>query len=1051
MTSIHYPAGSLTTHSTYYDTGVLNTSQDVNGTTTTYNYSSTNNAYCNWAFPTSISEPLSLSRSMTWNCTGGVMTQLTDENSQSISTNYNDPYFWRPTSVTDQTGAQTSFCYGLLSSSTGTCSVNATQVESTLNFNSNNSTVDELTTVDGVGRPHVQQTRQSPSSSNFDSVETDYDALGRVSRVTVPYNGTAGQTNSSAPATTTTYDALSRVYQVTDGGGGTATYTYSSTSNDTLVAVGPHPTGENLKQRQFEYNSLGWLTSVCELTSGTTPWPGGTCPQNNSQTGYWTKYTLDALSDILTVTQNAQSSSNQQTRSYGFDAMNRLTSETNPETGTTNYTYDSDSTCGTSTGDVVKRVDAVGNTVCFSYDALHRKLSVTYPSGSYASVTPSKYFVYDSATVNSASMANAKSRLAEAYTCTSCPGTKLTDLGFSYTGRGEVSDVYELTPHSNSSYYHVTQTYWAHGAASQLSNLTGLPTISYAGFCLKKKSLDGEGRITQVTAGSGPNPVTGVTYNGDSLPTQVTLGSADNDIFSYDSNTLRLTQFKFNVGTQSKYLNGALTWNADGTLSQLALTDQFNSSNTQTCNYTHDDLTRIAQVDCGTGGLGQAFDYLSGLNAGYDAFGNLSKGVLLNHTGNSFQPTYSATSNQFASLPGCSSLSYDSNGNLKNDCNHTYTWDADGNSITVDSVGLTFDALDRMVEQNRSGTYTQVVYGPGGGKLALMSGQTLQKAFVPLPGQAAAVYTSSGLDHYRHSDWLGSVRMSSSSPSQGYVSSLAYAPFGETYASSGTTDASFTGMNPDTTGSTTSSDYDFFAREYSNEGRWASPDPAGLSAVDPSNPQSWNRYAYVVNNAMSLIDPLGMDYCDGGNSPYTSGGGGTTNLPPPCQIAPGVWDASYGGPAVTAQSLQNQTWQAVDTFFNNQGITEYAPLPTGLLNYNANQGDLGMLGSQEMALGFKYIVNQIMADWKTKLSNDEMAWLLGGSASPILTDLDVLANLKSWQSVSVATVPSAPCSMNAGLAMGVWKGQLLAWIKSHPGQQPPPSLATPPSLSGVCG
>jgi hypothetical protein len=42
------------------------------------------------------------------------------------------------------------------------------------------------------------------------------------------------------------------------------------------------------------------------------------------------------------------------------------------------------------------------------------------------------------------------------------------------------------------------------------------------------------------------------------------------------------------------------------------------------------------------------------------------------------------------------------------------------------------------------------------------------------------------------------------------------------------------------------------------QGRWISPDPAGLGAVDPSNPQSWNRYAYVLNNPAVLIDPLGL-------------------------------------------------------------------------------------------------------------------------------------------------------------------------------------------------
>ncbi|PYV25097.1 MAG: hypothetical protein DMG24_09785 [Acidobacteria bacterium] len=42
-------------------------------------------------------------------------------------------------------------------------------------------------------------------------------------------------------------------------------------------------------------------------------------------------------------------------------------------------------------------------------------------------------------------------------------------------------------------------------------------------------------------------------------------------------------------------------------------------------------------------------------------------------------------------------------------------------------------------------------------------------------------------------------------------------------------------------------------------GRWLSPDPL---AGEVAKPQSLNRYAYVGNNPTSLIDPLGLMYCD---------------------------------------------------------------------------------------------------------------------------------------------------------------------------------------------
>ncbi|PYU33640.1 MAG: hypothetical protein DMG28_07675 [Acidobacteria bacterium] len=223
----------------------------------------------------------------------------------------------------------------------------------------------------------------------------------------------------------------------------------------------------------------------------------------------------------------------------------------------------------------------------------------------------------------------------------------------------------------------------------------------------------------------------------------------------------------------------------------------------------------------------------------------------------SLQPTYSPTTNRMTLLPGGFVPSYDANGNVLNDSSHQYTWDAEARPVSIDSVGLTYDALGRMVEQNRSSIYTELVYGPNGDKLALMNGQTVQEAFVPLPGNAVAVYNSTGLDHYRHPDWLGSSRFASTS-ARGMYFDVAYAPFGEPYAQSGTTDLSFTGQNQDTVGGGLTGLYDFPAREYSTQGRWPSPDPGGLGAVVFSDPQTLNRYAYVRNGPLTLTDPSGM-------------------------------------------------------------------------------------------------------------------------------------------------------------------------------------------------
>jgi len=176
---------------------------------------------------------------------------------------------------------------------------------------------------------------------------------------------------------------------------------------------------------------------------------------------------------------------------------------------------------------------------------------------------------------------------------------------------------------------------------------------------------------------------------------------------------------------------------------------------------------------------------------------------------------------------------------------------------------------------------TQLVYSPQGGRLGFMSGQTYQTGRVPLVAGAWARYLPSGLALYRHPDWLGSVRLSST-PSQTVYYDGAYAPYGESYAEWGATDHVFTGQKEDTVGDL----YDFPFREYhATQGRWLRPDPAGLAAADLTNPQSLNRYAYVLNNPTGLVDPLGLD-CKPGTA--------NCKQPPEC-LGMVCADQYYGG------------------------------------------------------------------------------------------------------------------------------------------------------------
>jgi RHS repeat-associated protein len=312
----------------------------------------------------------------------------------------------------------------------------------------------------------------------------------------------------------------------------------------------------------------------------------------------------------------------------------------------------------------------------------------------------------------------------------------------------------------------------------------------------------------------------------------LTFGSGDSDSFTYDPNTGRQTQYAFQVNGSTE--SGTLT------LGQLAIYDPFSSANTQTCTNSYDDLARLLSNNCGSA-WSQTF--------GYDVFGNMTQSG-----SGSFLPTYNAATNQYATLPG-GTPSYSSTGAIINDGLHSYYWDSENKNVKLDSsVFMTYDAFGRWVELGTPAGYSQALYAPDGSEFAVMSGSSVVHAYVHLPQGAVATYAGNSLWTYWHPDWLGTPRLYSS-PSQTVNADTAFSAYGEQYQGP-SIDTFFTGAAqlPEANDLRT-----FPARNLSVvEGRWQSPDPAGLGAVDLTNPQTLNRYAYVVGNPLGLVDPTGM-------------------------------------------------------------------------------------------------------------------------------------------------------------------------------------------------
>ena len=223
---------------------------------------------------------------------------------------------------------------------------------------------------------------------------------------------------------------------------------------------------------------------------------------------------------------------------------------------------------------------------------------------------------------------------------------------------------------------------------------------------------------------------------------------------------------------------------------------------------------------------------------------------------------------------------------------NSYAYNADGMITASGGATYTYDGLNQRVEKAGGSNPSETIYF-GGMAIALLNASTGAWTDLIYAGSsmiAEVAGTQTALPTYRQLDHLGSLAVQTNS-SGTVTGSNVFLPFGDLLSSTTSDVFQYTGLPQDTENS---SDHATYRNLSTTQSRWLSPDPYNGS-YDITNPQSFNRYVYAMNNPLARPDPTGLDgdcgiTCagengnggvggGGGGDPFGFGGGG---VPDPC-------------------------------------------------------------------------------------------------------------------------------------------------------------------------
>ncbi|MGA8808308.1 MAG: RHS repeat-associated core domain-containing protein [Thermoanaerobaculia bacterium] len=273
-------------------------------------------------------------------------------------------------------------------------------------------------------------------------------------------------------------------------------------------------------------------------------------------------------------------------------------------------------------------------------------------------------------------------------------------------------------------------------------------------------------------------------------------------------------------------------------------------------------------------------------NFAYDAFGNRTATVTASGAvgcvGGCDVPDTAVTSQTSPQNHNhLAAATYDDAGNVTSEYGAAYTYDGTGMvrraTVGSDVRDFVYTADDERIAVRQGASWTWSVRDQSGKVLreftsletspspltltshywskdyVWRSGQLLASVFPITPGSTSPTTTY----HY-HLDHLGTPRLVTDG-NHILIGKHAYYPFGAemnlTPTESATELMKFTGHERDIVAATNGSVDYMHARYYNaNLARFLSVDPV---LGDPKQPQSWNRYAYVMNNPTGATDPNG--------------------------------------------------------------------------------------------------------------------------------------------------------------------------------------------------